>query len=154
MELQSDSSIPGFGGWVSSDRTASTVSSDLQVAKVLTFWRYKPSITMTQKNETTVLVLALLITLGIVGGGWLVHRRYGNDLGGIVNNQVQPSGQSNVESFAKVQNVPSGLFSYGGSTTPIRGEVDPRFKPFGLSFGCAIPTQLQPGLALVLNAVE
>jgi len=30
--------------------------------KVLTFWRYKPSITMT--HETTVLVLALLITLG------------------------------------------------------------------------------------------
>jgi len=54
-----------------------------------------------------------LITLGMVGGGFGGSPDASNDLGGIVNNQVQPSGQSNVESFAKVQNVPSGLFSYG-----------------------------------------
>lgn len=82
---------------------------------------------MSQKNETTVLVLALLITLGIVGGGfWWFTKRSGVDFGGIANNQTQPIEQSKIESFASVQNVPPGLFSYGGSTTwaPIRRDVD------------------------------
>lgn len=81
---------------------------------------------MSQKNETTVLVLTLLITLAIVGGGFWWFTRRGVDLGSMVNNQSQPVGDSNIETFAKVQNVPSGLFSYGGSTTwaPIRGQVD------------------------------
>lgn len=83
---------------------------------------------MSQKNETTVLVFALLITLGIVGGGFWLLTRYANvDLDGIFNNQSQSVRQSDGESFASVQNVPSGLFNYGGSTTwaPIRGKVDP-----------------------------
>jgi phosphate transport system substrate-binding protein len=83
---------------------------------------------MSQKNETTVLVLALLITLGLVGAGvWWFTRQSGSKLGGVLRNPSKPPQQSNpVESFAKVQNVPSGLFSYGGSTTwaPIRKEVD------------------------------
>lgn len=86
---------------------------------------------MSSKNETTVLVLALLITLGLVGGGvWWFTKRSGINLGRLANNQSQPAGSSNIESFAKVQNVPSGLFSYGGSTTwaPIRGEVDPAIQ--------------------------
>lgn len=82
---------------------------------------------MSQKNETTVLVLTLLITLGIVGGGFWLFTRSGFDFSGITE-QSQP-GESNVENFAKVQ-VPSGLFSYGGSTTwaPIRGQVDPAIQ--------------------------
>lgn len=85
---------------------------------------------MSQKNETTVLVLTLLITLGIVGGGFWWFTRRGIDLGSISNNQSQPIGNSNVETFANVQSVPSGLFSYGGSTTwaPIRGQVDPAIQ--------------------------
>ncbi|HEY9900959.1 MAG TPA: PstS family phosphate ABC transporter substrate-binding protein [Candidatus Sericytochromatia bacterium] len=83
---------------------------------------------MSQKNETTVLVLALLSTLGLVGAGfWWFTRGSGFNLGGGSQNQSQQPNQANsAESFAKVQNVPSGLFSYGGSTTwaPIRKEVD------------------------------
>jgi phosphate transport system substrate-binding protein len=83
---------------------------------------------MSQKNETTVLVLALLITVGLVGAGlWWFTRGSGLNGERSVQNQSQPSEPSNsVESFAKVQNVPSGLFSYGGSTTwaPIRKDVD------------------------------
>ncbi|MBA3922443.1 MAG: substrate-binding domain-containing protein, partial [Nostocaceae cyanobacterium] len=82
---------------------------------------------MSQKNETKVLVLALAVTLGIVGAGvWWVMKRPGFNLpGGISTNQSQPLA-SNVENFAQVPQVPSGLFSYGGSTTwaPIRKEVD------------------------------
>ncbi|MBD1929322.1 PstS family phosphate ABC transporter substrate-binding protein [Trichocoleus sp. FACHB-90] len=82
---------------------------------------------MSQKNETTVLVLALLITAGLLGGGfWWFTNRSGVNLGGKRINATNQSAQSTVETFAQVQGVPSGLFSYGGSTTwaPIRKEVD------------------------------
>ncbi|MEA5597079.1 PstS family phosphate ABC transporter substrate-binding protein [Rivularia sp. UHCC 0363] len=86
---------------------------------------------MSQKNETAVLVLTLVITLGLVGGVyWWLARSYDIRLGSISNNQSQPQSQSNLQSvnqtFASVEKVPSGLFSYGGSTTwaPIRAEVD------------------------------
>jgi phosphate transport system substrate-binding protein len=87
---------------------------------------------MSPKNETTVLVLSLLITLGVVGGGlWLFTSRPDLNLGGGVQNQTKQPQQSNfVESFAKVQNVPAGLFNYGGSTTwaPIRKDIDPAIQ--------------------------
>lgn len=103
---------------------------------------------MSQKNETAVLVLALLITAGLVGGGfWWFTRRSGIDLGGRAsykpdnpspgidnsNNKRKPPPtprQSNVENFASVQNVPSGLFNYGGSTSwaPIRLAIDPKIQ--------------------------
>ncbi|NEU73669.1 PstS family phosphate ABC transporter substrate-binding protein [Hassallia byssoidea VB512170] len=76
-----------------------------------------------QANETTVLVLALTITLGLVGCvlWWLANN--------FPNNSSLQVVQSNRESntFAQVPNVPSGLFSYGGSTTwaSIRREVEP-----------------------------
>jgi phosphate transport system substrate-binding protein len=104
---------------------------------------------MTQKNEVPALVVSLLITIGLLGGGiWWWTQRTSNATGGLfgngssdVSNDVThssdnrspqsnpslPAEQSNLRSFADVQNVPSGLFNYGGSTTwaPIRGEVDP-----------------------------
>ena len=86
---------------------------------------------MSQKNETTVLVLALLVTAGLVGGGfWWFTRQSGFGKSGLFNNRSEQSGQSTTETFAQVQGVPSGLFSYGGSTTwaPIRREVDPAMQ--------------------------
>ncbi len=90
---------------------------------------------MSQKNETAVLVLALIITLGLVGGVyWWLARTYNIKFGSITNNQSQSKRKSNLQSagetFASVEEVPSGLFSYGGSTTwaPIRGEVDSTIK--------------------------
>jgi phosphate transport system substrate-binding protein len=79
---------------------------------------------MSQKNETAALVLALLITLGLVGGVfWWLANSSGIKFGSLSNNQSQPKGST----FTSVPNVPSGLFSYGGSTTwaPIRKVVDP-----------------------------
>jgi phosphate transport system substrate-binding protein len=79
---------------------------------------------MLQKNETAVLLLSLVITLGLVGGvfWWL-----GINSGVIKNftKTSQPVGQSG-DTFAQVPNVPTGLFNYGGSTTwaPIRAIVD------------------------------
>lgn len=81
---------------------------------------------MSQKNATTVLVLPLLLILGLVGGILWWFNRYSDNRGTLVNNQSQPSESSNTN-FAKVQNVPSGQFNYGGSTSwaPIRRDVDP-----------------------------
>ncbi|MGI8502798.1 MAG: PstS family phosphate ABC transporter substrate-binding protein [Hassallia sp.] len=78
-----------------------------------------------QANETTVLVLALTITLGLVGG---VYWWFANN--GVISNFPKNSSSQVVskgDTFAQVPKVPSGLFSYGGSTTwaPIRKEVDP-----------------------------
>jgi phosphate transport system substrate-binding protein len=87
---------------------------------------------MSQKNETTILVLALLITLGLLGVGiWLFMGGFGSNLRNISPNQSQQPQKSNtVETFAQVKNVPAGLFSYGGSTTwaPIRNDVDPALQ--------------------------
>ncbi|MEO1558209.1 MAG: PstS family phosphate ABC transporter substrate-binding protein [Cyanobacteria bacterium J06632_19] len=86
---------------------------------------------MSQKNETKVLVLALLITLGIVGGVyWWLARSFDIPLGSISNNQSQANLQFAGSGFTSVQKVPSGLFSYGGSSTwaPIRKEADSAIK--------------------------
>lgn len=87
---------------------------------------------MSQKNETAILVLALLITLGLVGGGlWWFLRQSGGNLGNVVSGgNNNSSSQSTTGSFARVQNVPTGLFNYGGSTSwaPIRLLVDPAIQ--------------------------
>jgi phosphate transport system substrate-binding protein len=79
---------------------------------------------MSQKNETAVLILTLLITVGLIGGGyWWFSQRSGKNIGG--SSQTNEN-TSNVTDFSQVQNVPSGLFNYGGSTSwaPIRLSVD------------------------------
>lgn len=86
---------------------------------------------MTQKNETAVLVLALLITLGVLGVvySWIAKK---NNITFVsaTSNTTQSTLQPSEETFAQVQNVPNGLFRYGGSTTwaPIRKEVDSAIK--------------------------
>jgi phosphate transport system substrate-binding protein len=79
---------------------------------------------MSQKNETIPLLLALAFTIAIIGGvsWWLIGK-----LGiGEQNSQPESERSQPAKTFAEVQKVPSGLFSYGGSTTwaPIRKEVD------------------------------
>lgn len=96
---------------------------------------------MAQKNEAPALILALLITLGLLGGGfWWLTRSTGFNLGRLSGGgqTSRPAGNppagsppllpgQQLASFSQVPNVPSGLFSYGGSTTwaPVRGQIDP-----------------------------
>ncbi|MBE9178892.1 PstS family phosphate ABC transporter substrate-binding protein [Oculatella sp. LEGE 06141] len=96
---------------------------------------------MSQKNDTPVLVVSLLVTIGLLGAGfWWFTRQSTGGLGGLLGSSSSlPNETANetaattspppavAESFAGVPNVPSGLFSYGGSTTwaPVRGEIDP-----------------------------
>lgn len=87
---------------------------------------------MSQKNETPILVLSLLITIGLIAGGfWWFSRKSGLDLknqisSGNTSTPQASSGQTSGNTFASVQDVPTGLFSYGGSTSwaPIRLVVD------------------------------
>ncbi|QSJ20939.1 substrate-binding domain-containing protein [Nostoc sp. UHCC 0702] len=84
---------------------------------------------MSHKNETTLLALAFIITVGLVGGGfWLFFKSSGLTTSPLKPSNNPPQSQaSNPQTFAQVQNVPSGLISYGGSTTwaPVRKEIDP-----------------------------
>lgn len=96
---------------------------------------------MSQKNETTALILALLITAALLAGGfWWFSRSSGFNLfksskdnagGNSPTTGTSPvnsssAAQANTPTFAQLSNVPSGLFSYGGSTSwaPIRKGVD------------------------------
>ena len=64
---------------------------------------------MAQKNETSILVLALLITLGLIGGVyWWLASSFDINLGSISNNQSQskknqPNLPSGEESFKSVK---------------------------------------------------
>jgi phosphate transport system substrate-binding protein len=97
---------------------------------------------MSQKNETPALILSLLVTAGLLGGGfWWFTQRSGFDATkvGLPNPQNSAAPSSNpssqpksagVASFTQVQPLPSGLFSYGGSTSwaTIRLSVDPSLQ--------------------------
>lgn len=100
---------------------------------------------MSQKNETAVLVLALLITAGLLAGGFWWLTRGGVDLGSTEVYSANPSNSNSISkpnsglsspqpssdsNFASIKNVPNGLFSYGGSTSwaPIRLIVDPKLE--------------------------
>jgi phosphate transport system substrate-binding protein len=103
---------------------------------------------MAQKNEAPALLLSLVITLVLIGGGlWWLNRRSSGNLTEIFGTGSDSSttasdsstplppgtssspsgGTQSAQTFAEIATVPSGLFNYGGSTTwaPIRGQVDP-----------------------------
>jgi phosphate transport system substrate-binding protein len=97
---------------------------------------------MSQKNETPVLILSLVITVGLIACGfWWFTKKSPLNFNQINSSQPtdspsttnlpQPSpGESSGKTFASVQNVPTGLFNYGGSTSwaPIRLIVDPAIQ--------------------------
>ncbi len=90
---------------------------------------------MSSKNETPVLIASLLVTVALLGGGyWWFTRDGGLNLPGLGGSNpstaTAPSADAPASTggqFNEVQNVPAGLFNYGGSTTwaPVRGAIDP-----------------------------
>lgn len=97
---------------------------------------------MSGKNETPILIASLLITAGLLGGGYWWFTRggsvtvpslpeagdgsvSGNESSSPANSSAPAPGETGI-GFSDVAGVPSGLFSYGGSTTwaPIRSTVD------------------------------
>jgi phosphate transport system substrate-binding protein len=85
---------------------------------------------MSQKNETTVLVLAFLITAAILGGGfWWFTRSSGFNLGDVSQSQKQtnnhpnstPNSAQTTQAFAPPSNVPSGtVVRIDGSTSMVQ----------------------------------
>ncbi|MEL6162807.1 MAG: substrate-binding domain-containing protein [Cyanobacteria bacterium J06641_2] len=100
---------------------------------------------MSQKNETPILILSLLITTLLIAGGWWWFNRNSNFNLSLSNSQqnksdsresntpVAPPASSSGASgstFTSVENVPTGLFNYGGSTSwaPIRESIDKKIQ--------------------------
>jgi phosphate transport system substrate-binding protein len=94
---------------------------------------------MSQKKDTPVLILSLLITLGLLGGGvWWFSKKSNVGVNSSNTNSSNGSQSSNNpnsspintanygKTFASIQNIPIGLFNYGGSTSwaPLRLLVD------------------------------
>lgn len=81
---------------------------------------------MTPKNETTNLILTLIITSLVVAGGFGIIKRFMPSLESSSNSSDNEINPNNAVTLAEVKNVPEGLFNYGGSTTwaPIRQKVD------------------------------
>ncbi|MBE9039254.1 PstS family phosphate ABC transporter substrate-binding protein [Oscillatoriales cyanobacterium LEGE 11467] len=111
---------------------------------------------MSQKNETATLAIALLVTLGLIGGGiWLFKTQLGQLFARSSDSPVPEAvdGQTNSSStgstvrdsfdrrdltgIAEVSDIPDGLFNYGGSTTwaPLRPTVDALLQEVLPSFG-------------------
>ncbi|WP_254174511.1 PstS family phosphate ABC transporter substrate-binding protein [Planktothrix pseudagardhii] len=106
---------------------------------------------MAQKNDATTLILALLISGGLISGGlWWFSRNM--SLSTLFNSNSSPSAfptpnsppvqssATHFKTFAEVPNVPNGLFTYGGSTTfaPLRkvinSEIQTVFPQFKLKY--------------------
>lgn len=84
---------------------------------------------MTQKNETPALLLALLVTGSLIGAGvWWLTEKAGINVSNLgPQPAVSPAANDKAGvDWSSVQNVPAGIFSYGGSTSwaPIRLSVD------------------------------
>jgi phosphate transport system substrate-binding protein len=87
---------------------------------------------MSPKNETATLALALLVTVGLIGGGSWWFMQYRAPLPGVETSANLSHGNpiEQLASFAEVPNVPAGLFNHGGSTTwaPIRRDTNPAIQ--------------------------
>jgi phosphate transport system substrate-binding protein len=121
-----------------------------------------------QKNETTVLVLTLLITSGVLAGGfWWLTRNSGTGIRELNGSQPSPTSnptnssptnslpsasQSNRSNFASIPSVPKGLFNYGGSTSwaTIRQTIDPQIRAAYPEFQLRYvePTNAAPGTSV------
>jgi phosphate transport system substrate-binding protein len=119
---------------------------------------------MSQKNETPILVLSLLITVGLIAGGfWWFTRKSDLNLNKFADSQGNNSNsnstqqQSQGSNFASVQNVPTGTFRYGGSTSwaPIRLATDPAIQTARSEFRITYvePNSGTPGSSTGINSL-
>ena len=93
---------------------------------------------MFQKNENSILVITLLITLGLVTGVyWWIAHTHNINISSYINASSENKEQnlfttksSQDNTLERVSDVPAGLFSYGGSTTwaPIRTKTEQKIE--------------------------
>jgi phosphate transport system substrate-binding protein len=106
---------------------------------------------MSKGNDLPLLLASLLVTAGLLGGGyWFLNRSNSNFLPSSSSGSPSSleSGTTG-NSFAEVRNVPKGLFNYGGSTSwaPIRRDADPAIQVVWTDFKLRYtdPVQGKPG---------
>jgi phosphate transport system substrate-binding protein len=119
---------------------------------------------MSQKNETPLLILTLLITVALLGAGFWWFTRGNFNFSTTTSSQPSTSNpsstnttQSSGRNFADVQNVPTGLFRYGGSTSwaPIRLSVDSLVQSSRPEFRLQYvqPNNITPGSATGIQSL-
>ena len=117
-----------------------------------------------QKNETVVLLLTLLITAGVLAGGfWWLTRNSSTDIKQLDGSQPKPTStptksalpsapQIGGSSFSGISGIPQGLFNYGGSTSwaTIRQAIDPQIQATYPAFQLRYvePTNAVPGTSI------
>lgn len=110
-----------------------------------------------QTNETAVLIIALLTTLGLACGGAFLWFKNPSIVSS--SNESSQRIQPIASKFATTTNVPTGLFNYGGSTTwaTIRRDVDsviqkelPQFQLRYTDPTTGAPGS-SPGIKMVIN---
>ncbi len=99
---------------------------------------------MFKKNENSILVTTLLITLGLVTGVyWWIAHTHSINISSYFHSSLSKTVRTNSfqnNKFQEISDVPSGLFSYGGSTTwaPIRAKtervIETAFKKYELRY--------------------
>ncbi len=114
---------------------------------------------MSQKNETLSLLLAVIITIGLIFGGlWFFMERWAQLNKPVANQSVNnnsraaipvPNSPETSNPKCDVANLPQGIFNYGGSTTwaPIRKDVDSVLQNLCPQFGLRYmqPINEKPG---------
>ncbi|MCC5616473.1 PstS family phosphate ABC transporter substrate-binding protein [Nostoc sp. CHAB 5836] len=117
---------------------------------------------MSQKNEIPILVLSILITVGLIAGGfWWFSKKSGLELNkinsGNTNTPQVASEQPRGKIFTSVKDVPTGLFNYGGSTSwaPIRLIIDPAIQGARPEFRLRYvqPSNASPGSGTGINSL-
>ncbi|MGL5063825.1 MAG: PstS family phosphate ABC transporter substrate-binding protein [Microcoleus sp.] len=114
---------------------------------------------MTPKKQTSSLVLAFIITSGLIGLvlWWFTSNSASKTE--ILTDRTDRTDRSNDKTFTQVKNVPNGLFSYGGSTTwaTIRRDLDPAIQTVWPQFRLRYthPNQARPstgsGIRMLLD---
>ncbi|WP_026731270.1 PstS family phosphate ABC transporter substrate-binding protein [Fischerella sp. PCC 9605] len=119
---------------------------------------------MSQKNETPILILTVLITAGLIAGGfWWFNNKISFNFNQVTKPQPTNSNpdttkpESSGNTFASVQNVPTGLFNYGGSTSwaPLRLTVDSAIQAARPEFRLRYvePSSVTPGSGTGIHAL-
>jgi phosphate transport system substrate-binding protein len=113
---------------------------------------------MSSNRESAILIVTLLTTLGVVGGGlWWLKENLKFETEPIATSLTPTVTKTN--SNCQIPNAPSGLFSYGGSTTwavirqktePIITQICPEFR-LRYTDPAAEPPGSQAGIEMLID---
>lgn len=99
---------------------------------------------MSNKNEIKIYILSFVISIALIGSGyWWLTKNFSGSFNSMLNSQIKDDEYRNKNkipkifsknyfnsTFTSIENVPTGIFNYGGSTSwaPIRQIIDPQIR--------------------------